>query len=231
MAKAPWAIPNTLSGSGNSTTSWTATAYEGRTARETTAVYMDTNGMYSRNCHITQAGKLLFITLSNPSGTSSNNGGTSNYSAQQAGETLTITGRTNAASITYETFGLDPGEVDGSINVRLSETYTANSTTTTNGVAITGDPGSGQGFNFSIPVTIPENTQLDSTLGIGIRITASDGNGNTAVWQIRITQVGVASYLYIGSNGNTQDISITIPADGTPAQSVNVYSNTSWTIS
>lgn len=231
MAKAPWAIPNIASGSGNSTTSWTATAYEGRVARETTAVYTDTNGMYSRNCHITQAGKPLFITLSNPSGTASNNGGTSNYSARRTGETLTITGRTNAASITYATFSLDAGEVDGSIDITLPGTYTANSATTTNGVEISGDPGAGQGFDFSISVTIPENNSVERTLGVGISITASDGNGNTAVWNIRITQVGVASYLYIGSNNNTQDISITIPADGTPAQSVNVYSNTSWTIS
>ena len=93
--------------------------------------------------------------------------------------------------------------------------------TTNNGAAITGDPGATQEYAFSITFTgIGENTTISALYS---QLTVKTNNNQSATCDI--TQAAGDAYLTISPS------TITIPAAGTPAQSVTVSSNTNWTIS
>jgi hypothetical protein len=78
-----------------------------------------------------------------------------------------------------------------------------------------------QEYTFSITFTgIGENTSV-SALVSQLTVTTDNGDTDTCT----ITQAAGDAYLTISPT------TITIPAAGTPAQSVTVSSNTNWTIS
>ena len=78
--------------------------------------------------------------MSTPSGTpNASGGGTSSYNAPNTGGNLTITGTTNAYKLTYSLSSTSG--VDGSLAIVLPANYTANSNSTANGAAVSGDPG------------------------------------------------------------------------------------------
>ena len=84
MSYASWAHVNPSSGSGNSSTSWTADANTGRSERTTTASY--SAGSITRTATIKQAGAPLSILLTSPSGTQNQQGGgSSDASASNTG--------------------------------------------------------------------------------------------------------------------------------------------------
>ena len=204
MARAPWAIPNKESGSGNDTVSWSASAHTGREARQTQATFAASGVSPSPVLTIIQSGKTEFVSFDSASASVSKNGGT-----------LTITGKSNSSKLTFSLTGTN------GIGLVLPASYLANSVSTNNGAAIAGDPGAAQEYAFSITFqNIPENTSIESLLS---QLTATDDAGNTATCDI--TQAAGDAYLTISP------ASITIPAAGTPAQSVSVSSNTNWTIS
>ena len=135
----------------------------------------------------------------------------------KAGGTLTITGTSNSSKLTFALTGTN------GIGLTLPSSYTANSVSTNNGTAITGDPGAAQQYAFSITFTnIAENTSIDSLTS---QLTVTPNSGSSAAVTCTITQAAGDAYLTISPN------TITIPAAGTPAQSVTVTSNTNWTIS
>jgi hypothetical protein len=67
---------------------------------------------------------------------------------------VTITGKTNSKSLTFAFVG-------DSVDVTLPSTYTASGKSTSNGAAITGDPGASAEFAFSITLDIPLNDTIE----------------------------------------------------------------------
>lgn len=201
MAYASWVTPSKTSGSGNDTVSWSATEHTGRTARTTTATF-SASGVESKTLSITQSGASEFVSID------------ATATVSKSGGSVTISGTSNSPKLTFTETGTD------NIGITLPSTYTANSVSTNNGAAITGDPGATQAYAFSITISnIAANTSTSSKTS---QITVTPDSGTAAV--CNITQAAGDAYLTISP------ATITIPAAGT-AQSVSVSSNTSWSIS
>ena len=204
MAYASWANPNKTSGNGNDTVSWSASAHTGREARQTTATFA-ASGVESKTLTIIQSGKTEFVSFDDTTAAVGKSGGT-----------LTITGTSNSSKLTFALTGTN------GIGLTLPSSYTANSVSTNNGSAITGDPGATQQYVFSITFTnIAENTSISSLTS---QLTVTPNSGSSAAVTCTITQAAGDAYLTISPT------TINIPAAGT-AQSVTVSSNTSWSIS
>ena len=206
MAYASWANPNKTSGNGNDTVSWSASEHTGREARQTYATFTASGVSPSPQLTIIQSGKTEFVSFTS-----------STAAVDKAGGTLTITGTSNSSKLTFTLTSTN------GIGLTLPATYTANSVSTNNGAAITGDPGATQQYSFSITFTgIGENTTTSSRTS---QITVTPNSGSSDAVTCDITQAAGDAYLTISPN------TITIPAAGTPAQSVTVSSNTNWSIS
>lgn len=204
MAYASWVNPNKTSGNGNDTVSWSASAHTGREPRQTQATFAASGVSPSPVLQIIQSGKTEFVSFDSATASVSKTGGT-----------LTITGKSNSSKLTFALTGTN------GIGLVLPSQYKANSVNTNNGASIVGDPGATAEYAFSITFSnIPENTTIESLLS---QLTVTDAAGNSATCDI--TQAAGDAYLTISPN------TITIPAAGTPAQSVTVSSNTAWTIS
>ena len=200
MAYASWVEPNKTSGNGNDTVAWTGQVHTGRSARQTTATF-SASGVESKVLTIIQAGKTEFVSID------------ATASVNKSGGTLTITGTSNSSKLTFSLTGTN------GIGLVLPSSYTANSVTTNNGTAITGDPGAVQQYAFSITFTnIAENTTI-SALTSQLTVTANGAQTATC----DITQAAGDAYLTISPT------EITLTAAGT-AVNVSVESNTSWTI-
>lgn len=232
MASIPsWAHVSPSSGSGNGTTNWTADANTARNHQRNFDAYY-VAGSITRTAHIIQAGAALFITGNTPTSQSdSQGGGTSQYSASNAGGNLSIQGTTNAKKITYSLQSATGHGISESLAITLPSSYTANSASTSNGAAISGDPGYNTGaFSFTIPVTIPTNDSI-AIRGCMVHIVAEgDTASETAVWDITIIQAAGDPYLFLDKMDNVNDVTVNLTAEGTPAVPVTVYSNTSWTV-
>ena len=101
--------------------------------------------------------------------------------------------------------------------IALPATYTANSVSTSNNVAIAGDPGAVAEYNFSIAITVPENT---STSELTKQIVVANNAGDSAV--CTITQAAGSPTLTVTPS------TIELTHDGT-AKTITVKSNTNWT--
>lgn len=205
MAYANWANPSKTQGNGNDTVSWSASAHTGREARQTTASF-SASGVESKTLTIIQSGKTEFVSFDSATA-----------AVDKTGGTLTITGKSNSSKLTFALTGTN------GIGLTLPAKYKANSVDTNNGTTISGDPGAAQEYEFSITFTnIAENTTIDALTS---QLTVTPNSGSSAAVTCTITQAAGDAYLTISPN------TITIPAAGTPAQSVTVSSNTNWTIS
>ena len=206
MAYASWLIPSKTSGSGNDTVNVTAGADNtGRYARSTNMTFK------AANCEdvvraVTQAGKPEFVTIE------------SAKSVDKAGvATLTITGTSNSSKLT---FSLASG---GTLELTLPSSYTANSVSTNNGAAISGDPGATQEFAFSIAFTsIGANPTITAR---SAQLIVTDNAGNTAT--CTITQAAGDATLSVSPASVQLDWNAA--TEGTSA-SFSVTSNTNWTI-
>lgn len=205
MAYANWANPSKTQGNGNDTVSWSASAHTGREARQTTASF-SASGVESKTLTIIQSGKTEFVSFDSATA-----------AVDKTGGTLTITGKSNSSKLTFALTGTN------GIGLTLPAKYKANSVDTNNGTAISGDPGAAQEYVFSITFTgINENTSISELVS---QLTVTPNSGASAAQTCTITQAAGDAYLTISPS------TITIPAAGTPAQSVTVSSNTNWTIS
>ena len=200
MAYASWVNPNKTSGNGNDTVAWTGSAHTGRSSRTTTATF-SASGVESKTLTIIQAGATEFVTID------------STAAVAKAGGTVTITGTSNSSKLTFSLTGTN------GIGLTLPASYTANSVSTANGAAITGDPGAVQQYTFSITFTgISENTSVSSKTS-QITVTANGSQTSTC----DVTQAAGDAYLTISPT------TINLTAAGT-AVNVTVSSNTSWSI-
>ncbi len=203
MAKPSWIIISQTQGTGNGTISNSAGAHTGRVARTGTVTVQGAGIASPKTYSVSQEPKSEFVSF--------NNG--AEMAAPKEGGTLTIEGKTNSSKLTFAWVG------DGA-EVTIPATYQANGTATSNGAAITGDPGAVAEFPFSIALSIPENDSV-STVSRTLKVTAAGAQ----VAQIVIEQSAGDPILELSAT------EITIPQAGTPAVSVTVTSNTTWSVS
>lgn len=199
MAKADWLSVNPSSGSGNANVNVSSqTAHSGRVARTTTLTWKAAN-VADVVRSVNQAGKPEYVDIADSA------------ASDQAGKVVTISGVSNSAKLT---FSLGTGELD----ISLPTSYTANSITTENGVAIAGDPGAMAEYNFSISITVPANEGVDE---LSRQIIVEDGAGNRDV--CLLTLAAGEPYITIAEGV------IELDYLGT-AVTVAVESNTDWTV-
>lgn len=199
MAKANWLKVTPTSGSGDATVNVSSIAeHTGRNARTTTLTWTAAN-VADVVRTVSQAGKPEYVDIAESA------------ASDKEGKTVTISGKSNSSKLTFSLGS-------GTLSVNLPSTYTANSVSTNNGSAISGDPGASTEYNFSISIVVPANTGT-SALTRQIIVTAADGKQDTCT----LTLAAGNAYLRV-------DVG-TIELDylGT-AVSVAVESNTSWNV-
>lgn len=215
MAKAAWLTVNPMSGTGNATITNTGTVHTGREQRTTTVTGTATGVSPNKTYTVIQKAKPEFVSFDNGAETS----------VPKTGGNLTITGKSNSTKLTFALLELTdegdtPNVVEGGLKLTLPEKYDAGGAQTTNGTAITGDPGATAEFTFSIEFTgIAANTTINE-LTAALKVTAS--GGQTA--QISIKQSAGDPQFAFGQS------TITLEASGA-AVTNTVVSNTSWTLS
>lgn len=199
MAKANWVKVSPSSGSGDATVNVSSTAaHTGRNARTSTLTWKAANVQdVVRN--VSQAGKPEFVDIADAA------------SSEKTGKVVTISGVSNSAKLTFS-LGT------GSLQISLPSSYTANSVTTTNGAAISGDPGAAAEYNFSISINVPAN---EGIAALSRQIIVSDGAGHQDV--CTLTLAAGDPYITIASG------TIELDYQGT-AVAVAVESNTTWTV-
>jgi len=205
MAYASWLNPSKTSGSGNDTVNVSALSdHTGRTARSTVMTFKGSN-VSDVPVTVNQAGKPEFVTLQ------------ATATVNKQGGTLTISGTSNSSKLTFSLGS------SATLSLTLPSSYTANSASTTNGAAISGDPGASAEYPFSITFTgIGENTSI-SDLTAQLIVTDNAGHDATCT----ITQAAGDATLSVSPT--TVNLDWNAYSEGTTA-SVAVTSNTSWTI-
>lgn len=211
MAKAAWLTVNPASGNGDATVQNTGTVHTGREQRETTVTGVAVGVSPNKTYKVIQKGKPEFVSFTNGAETT----------VGKAGGTLTITGKTNSSKLNFELVNLETrAVVEGGLKLTLPSKYTAGGVETTNNVAITGDPGAQQEFEFSITFTeIAANTTIDE-LTAAMKVTTAGGQSA----QIQIKQSAGDPVFSFGQE------TITLEASGA-AVSQTIVSNTSWELS
>lgn len=206
MAKAAWLTVSPMSGSGNQTIQNSGAEHTGRVQRTTTVTGIASGVSPNRTYTVIQQPKAEFVSFN-----------LSEVSVAKDGGNLTITGKSNSATLTFSL--VDPNEDDNDLVLELPENYTAGGSSTVNGEAITGDPGATAEYEFSIQFTgISANTTVNE-LTAAVKVEAA--GGQTA--QVLVKQTAGDPTFEFGQN------SITLTAAGT-AVSNTVISNTSWTL-
>lgn len=211
MAKAAWLTVNPASGNGNATAQNTGTAHTGREQRETTVTGVAVGVSPNKTYKVIQKGKTEFASFNDGAETT----------VSKSGGTLTISGKTNSSKLNFELVDLKTrAVVEGGLELTLPSKYTAGGQETTNNVAITGDPGATQEFEFSITFTgIEPNTSVDE-LTAALKVTTAGGQSA----QIQIKQSAGDPEFAFGQD------TITLEASGA-AVSQTIVSNTSWELS
>lgn len=211
MAKAAWLTVNPASGNGNATVQNIGTVHTGREQRETTVTGVAVGVSPNKTYKVIQKGKPEFVSFTNGAETT----------VGKAGGTLTITGKTNSSKLNFELVDIETrAMVEGGLKLTLPSKYTAGGVETTNNVAITGDPGAQQEFEFSITFTgIAANTTIDE-LTAAMKVTTAGGQSA----QIQIKQSAGDPVFSFGQE------TITLEASGA-AVSQTIVSNTSWELS
>lgn len=211
MAKVAWLTVNPVSGNGNATVQNTGTVHTGREQRETTVTGVAVGVSPNKTYKVIQKGKPEFVSFTNGAETT----------VGKAGGTLTITGKTNSSKLNFELVNLKTrAVVAGGLKLTLPSKYTAGGVETTNNVAITGDPGAQQEFEFSITFTgIAANATIDE-LTAAMKVTTAGGQSA----QIQIKQSAGDPVFSFGQK------TITLEASGATV-SQTIVSNTSWELS
>ena len=199
MAKASWLEATPSSGSGNATVNVSSDAeHTGRVARSSVLTFKAAN-VDNVVRTVNQAGKPEYVDIADSA------------TSPKEGKVVTISGVSNSAKLT---FSLGTGD----LQVSLPAQYTANSLSTSNGAALSGDPGAAAVYNFSIAITVPTNEGLTS---LTRQIIVTDEGGHQDV--CLLTLAAGDAYLRV-------DLDV-IELDylGSPV-AVAVESNTNWTV-
>ena len=196
---ASWLKVHPTAGSGDANVDVTSQQkHSGRVARPTILVWKAAN-VENVVRNVLQKGKAEYVDIADAA------------SAPKEGKIVTISGRSNAAKLT---FSLGVGNLD----ISLPLYYIANSISTENGKEISGDPGAAAEYDFSISIDVPENTGTEE---MSRQIVVSDGAGNQDV--CLLTLAAGEPYIWIAEG------TIELDWEGTPV-TIEVKSNTTWTI-
>jgi len=160
MARAPWLSIDPMNGSGNGSTSHSASENTGRNARQTTAIFSASNVQSIQQVN-NQAGKPEFVTINN-------------ISASEEGGDISITGTSNSSKLYFTITG-----TDNNIGISLPSTYIAAGNSTANNSNILNDPGATLAFDFSITISIPVNNTNQSRTSL-VRVIATGGQSATS---------------------------------------------------
>lgn len=211
-----------MSGSGNQTVNNSANAHTGRIVREGVVTVTGAGIATPVTYRVIQTAMAEHVSFDN---------GTEMAVAVEGG-TITIVGRSNSSRLTFDWVipeGSTEPEIDseggvstGGINypsVAIPDTYLAGGSTTANAATITGDPGAVSAFSFSIELDFPLNDAI-----VDVYRTLQVRANGSQVAQIVLKQTAGAPRLELSA------YEVTIPQDGSPV-SVNVITNTDWTIS
>ena len=200
MAKANWVKVDPSSYAGNATVNVSSSApHTGRKARTSTLTWKAAN-VQDVVRTVSQAGKPEYTDIADAA------------SADKAGKVVTISGVSNSAKLTFS-FGT--GDLT---NITLPSSYIANSVSTNNGAAISGDPGALAEYNFSIAITVPANNDIAAKTR---QIIVTDEAGNRDV----CTLTSAAGDAYVTVQSGTIELDYL----GTPVP-WTVESNVSWTV-
>lgn len=195
---------NPGSGDGDQAVTVTGEKYEGRVRRTLQVEFSSELGNIKKSTTINQSPAAEFVKID------------STASVGKEGGTVTINGTSNSTRLT---FSLTPDETHP-LTLEIPASYQAAGKATNNGATIADDPGATGPFAFSIVFSdIAENTDLNDLVNT-LKVTAAGGQTANTV----ITQTAGDPFLEID-----KDV-INLDANGTP-QTINVNSNTKWTIS
>lgn len=195
---------NPGSGDGNQAVQVTATAHTGRNQRTTSAKVATSDGSIEKTVTVNQKAKAEFVTIQET------------FSLDKGGGAITITGKSNSTKLT---FSLAPGAGEAALELTFPDTYLAAGKPTANDAAIESDPGATAEYDFSVTISdVPANTK-DNAITNTLSVQAAGGQQDSCL----ITQAAGDKTLSIDPE------TITLEADGS-AQTLNVTSNTQWTI-
>lgn len=195
---------NPGSGNGNQAVTVSGEKYEGRVRRALQVEFGAESGDVKKAATINQAAADEFVKID------------STASVGKEGGTVTINGKSNSTKLT---FSLTPDE-DHPLTLEIPASYQAAGEDTDNGATIADDPGATGSFAFNIVFSdIAKNTDLNDLVNT-LKVTAAGGQTANTV----ITQAAGDPFLEIDKEVINLDV------NGTP-QTINVNSNTKWTIS
>lgn len=208
MAKPQWITIGTLQGSMNGSSEITAAAYTGRTSRNG-VITGTTNGGATDTTTVIQEGAEEIIIVT-----------TKTYSANKAGQSVTISGQSNSANL--KIVGATP--TIQNLTYKLSVEGVAD--TSWNGntdITVDGDPGASNKYSFVITAVVPENKSTDVKTA---KFSIQNTNGTVTSGEITINQAaGTKSYAapvisaFSYPTGN-------IPASGGSKTPILTYSQT-----
>lgn len=194
---------NPGSGDGDQAVTVSGEKYEGRVQRTLQVEFGTESGDVKKSATINQAPVAEFVKI-DPTASVGKEGGT-----------VTIKGTSNSTKLT---FSLTPDK-SHPLTLEIPASYQAAGEATNNGAVIAGDPGATGGFAFSIVFSdIPKNVEVNDLVNT-LKVTAAGGQTANTV----ITQTAGDPFLKID-----KDV-INLDANGTH-QTINVNSNTKWTI-
>lgn len=194
---------NPGSGDGDQAVTVSGEKYEGRLQRTQQVEFGAESGSVKKTATINQAAAAEFVKI-DPTASVGKEGGT-----------VTIKGTSNSTKLT---FSLTPDKTHP-LTLKIPASYQAAGKATSNGVAITDDPGATGAFVFSIVFSgIAANTNINDLVNT-LKVTT--GGGQTA--NTVITQTAGDPFLEIDKSV------INLNANGTP-QTINVNANIRWTI-
>lgn len=208
-----WLTVTPDSGDGNGSLDVSVSSYSGRVSKQTGFQVQSTDGSSTATVSVTQEGLGEFVTFSS---------GTAEISKE--GDTLQLSGTSNSTALT---FSIAEG---GSLVLVAPATYTVLEEAVNNGEAVPGDPGASATYGWSISFVIPVNTTTGS---LTCTVEVADAGGSAAaggnIHSCVVTQAAGDAYVYVGAM-NQSSVSITLPAAG-GSDTVQVFSNTDWTVS
>ena len=208
MAKPQWITIGTSKGSMNGESEITASAYTGRTDRSG-IITGTTDGGATDTTAVTQSGAEEVITIA-----------TKTYSADKAGQSITISGQSNSANL--KIVGATP-TIQG-LTYKLSVESVAD--TSWNGntdTTVDGDPGASKNYSFIITVVVPENK---STSAQTAKFSVQNANGNVTSGDITISQAaGIKVYAVPVISAFSYPVG-NIPASGGSKTPILTYSQT-----
>lgn len=195
---------NPGSGNGDQAVTVSGDKYKGRVERSITTQVATNDSSVQKQVVVNQSGVTEYVVIDETASV-----------AKEGGE-VTINGTSNSTKLTFSL------SEDGShpLVLIIPKNYTAAGKPTANGAAIADDPGATDEYQFSITFSgIAANTTV-SNLITNLTVTAAGGQSDSTV----ITQTAGDPTLEVDKTV------INLNAEGT-AQTLNITSNTDWTIS